>query len=125
MALNAAEKNELRKLKAQYLDDEGKPVDDAPTASLKRIEELEAKAAKPAKSKPQKIRQHRLSEPAQELLDSGAKYLGCRKRADDVDEYFYREGHSLPQEAICVVGGKKVQTFGQEFSEQLLAGLSK
>ncbi len=125
MALNAAQKNELRKLKATCLDDEGRPRDDAPTAKLKRIEVLEAKAGTPARTRTQKVRRHKLSELGQELLDDGAEYLGCRKRGDDVDEYFRREGESLPQEAVCVVGGKKVQVFGQEFDEKLVAGLSK
>lgn len=125
MALNAAQKNELRKLKAQCLSDDGKPLDDAPTASLKRIEELTAKASTPAKTRPQKVRHHRLSEPGQELLDNGAEYKGCRKRGDEIDEYFYRKGKSLPQEAVCVTGGKKVQVFGLAFDKKLLAGLSK
>jgi len=125
MALNAAQKNELRKLKARCLSHEGEPLDDAPTASLKRIEELMAKAAAPAKARTQKVRQHKLSEPGQELLDNGAEYLGCKKRGDAVDEYFYREGKSLAQEAVCVTGGVKVVEFGQTFSAELLAELSK
>ena len=123
MALNAAQKNELRKLKAECLDKEGRPLDDAPTAKLKRIEELTGKAAKPAKTP--KVRRHTMSDLGRELLDQGADYLGCRKRDDEVDEYFYREGESLPQEAVVVVGGKKVQSFGQTFSDELLAELSK
>jgi hypothetical protein len=125
MALNAAEKNELRKLKAECLSDEGTPLDEAPTQSLQRIEVLEAKAAKPAKSKAGKVKRHTLSDMGQDLVDDGAKYLGCRRRGKGVDEYFYRPGESLPQEAIVVEDGSNQVVCGQKFSEKALASLSK
>ena len=115
MALTAQEQKELTKLIVANVDKEGKPLKDAETKALARINELLARAEPEAPIRPEKIKNYKPSEVAKDLIAKGGEFQGVESRNHGTEEkpvlvlreWFY-VGTGAERKACFVLNGKVI-----------------
>jgi len=139
MSLNKKERQELVVLIANNVGPDGKPLEGCEKANLERIEQLLDKQAAPQPA-PQvavpdadpRIKGHKVSLEGQQLVESGAEYMGCclknlgteDKPHNVIREIFTRKDGEAQPEAVMVQQGKAI-IVGRKFDANFLDTLAK